>query len=65
MEWVKWIIANWADVAKIIAEVIGAASVIIAITPTLKDDNFWLPIVKFIGKYIALNKKVDDTERPK
>jgi len=65
MEWVKWIIANWADVAKIIAEVIGAASVIIAITPTLKDDNFWLPIVKFIGKYIALNKKVDDTKRPK
>ena len=65
MEWVKWIIANWADVAKIIAEVIGAASVIIAITPTLKDDNFWLPIVKFIGKYIALNKRVDDTERPK
>jgi hypothetical protein len=27
----------------------------VKLTPTLKDDNFLLPIVKFIGKYIALN----------
>ena len=60
-----WIIDNWSEVAQAIAAIIGAASIIVKITPTLKDDNFLLPIVKFIGKYIALNKTVLDSDRPK
>jgi hypothetical protein len=62
---VTWIIENWSSVAQIIAAIIGAASIIVKITPTLADDNFLLPIVKFIGKYIALNKTVEDADRPK
>ena len=53
---IEWIIANWADVAQAIAAIIGVASIIVKITPTLKDDNILLPIVKFIGKFIALDK---------
>jgi hypothetical protein len=62
---IEWIIANWDDVAKSIAAVIGFASIIVKLTPTLKDDNIFLPIVKFIGKFIALNKTVDEANRPK
>ncbi len=62
---VTWIIENWSYVAQVIAAIIGAASIIVKITPTLADDNFLLPIVKFIGKYIALNKTVEDADRPK
>ena len=51
-----WVITNWAKVAEIIAAIIGLASVIVKFTPTLKDDSTLLPIVKFIGKWIALDK---------
>ena len=53
---IDWIITNWAKVAEGIAAVIGVASIIVKITPTLKDDNILLGIVKFIGKFIALDK---------
>lgn len=53
---IDWIMAHWGDVAQTIAAIIGAASVIVKLTPTLKDDNILLPIIKFIGKFIALDK---------
>jgi hypothetical protein len=56
MEAFNWIMENWTDIAQAIAAIIGAASLIVKITPTLADDNFLLPIVKFIGKWIALDK---------
>jgi hypothetical protein len=62
---VDYITANWAMVAEVIAAIIGAASLIIKLTPTLKDDNFFLPIVKFIGTWIALDKYGPaETKRP-
>jgi hypothetical protein len=60
-----WILANWKTVLEIVVQVIGLASIIVKLTPTLKDDNIWLPIVKFLGKYIALNKSVSNEDRPK
>lgn len=48
------------EILQIIAYVIAAATIIVKLTPTLKDDNFLLPIVKFLSKYIALNRTVDD-----
>jgi len=56
MEIVNWIVANWKDIADTIAYIVFAASIIVKLTPTLKDDDFFKPIIKFIGKYIALNK---------
>lgn len=61
---VQWLISNWASVAQVIAAIVGVASIIVKLTPTLKDDNILLPIVKFIGKFIALNKTVDEKDRP-
>jgi hypothetical protein len=53
---VTWITANWAELIKILMAIIGLASLIVKMTPTLKDDNILLGIIKFIGKWIALDK---------
>jgi len=52
----NWIIANKEDMINIVAYLVLAASIIVKLTPTLKDDNYFKPIIKFIGKYIALDK---------
>lgn len=38
--------------------IIGFASILIQAIPVLKNSNKALPLVKFIGKYVALNKSV-------
>jgi hypothetical protein len=53
---VAWFQANWFQIAQAIAAIIGAASIIVKLTPTVRDDNILLGIIKFIGKYIALDK---------
>lgn len=50
----------WDEIMTVIAYLIAAASVIVKLTPTLKDDNILLPIVKFIGKYGSLSRKTKD-----
>lgn len=52
---IAWVTANWDNVLLVITSIIGTASVIVKLTPTLKDDNILKGIVKFLGKYIALN----------
>jgi len=64
MEIYNWIIAHWGDILNVIAYAIAAASLIVKFTPTLKDDNALLWVVKFLGKWIALNK-YGPAERPK
>ena len=64
MEIVQWIAGNYTSVLQVIAMVIGIASVIVKLTPTLADDNILLPIVKFLGKYIALNVNISKEDRP-
>jgi hypothetical protein len=61
---VEFVKLHWVDICSIITSIIGLASIIVKLTPTLKDDNILLAIVKFIGKYIALNTPTP-TERPK
>ena len=56
MKVVAYVQAHWAEIAQAIAAIIGAASIIIKLTPTVKDDNILLKVIKFIGKYIALDK---------
>ena len=61
---IDYVVTNWKSIAEAIAAIIGVASIIVKITPTLKDDAFLLPIVKFIGKFIALNVNIDEDDRP-
>lgn len=61
---IGWIFTNWVAIAQVISYIIAAATIIIKLTPTLADDNALLPIIKFIGKYLALNKSVSNADRP-
>jgi hypothetical protein len=62
---INWILAHGKDLLEIVAMIVGIASIIVKVTPTLKDDNFFLPLVKFIGKFIALDKYGPDAvKRP-
>jgi len=47
---------NWNDIATIIAYIIAVASIVVKLTPTLKDDTVMKQIIRFVGRYIALNK---------
>ena len=63
MEVIAWFQVNWTKITEVIAYVIAIASIIVKLTPTLKDDNILLGVVKFLGKYIALNKTVTEADR--
>jgi hypothetical protein len=62
---IAWLQAHWAEIIQVITSIIGIASIIVKLTPTLKDDNVLLGVIKFIGNYIALNKTVTDSDRAK
>jgi len=57
---VLWVKTNVPSIIHFITGVIAIASVIVKYTPTLKDDAFLLKVIKFLGRYIALNRTVDD-----
>ena len=61
---IEYIETHWTDILNIVTYGIAATSIIVKLTPSLRDDNFFLPIVKFLGKFIALNTNAP-TVRPK
>jgi len=50
-----WVTSHWADLIGIYLGLIGVASIVVKLTPTLKDDDALKGIVKFLGKYVAIN----------
>jgi len=52
----QWFQTNLGNITEVIAYIIAAASIIVKMTPTIKDDNVLKSVVKFIGKYLALDK---------
>ena len=63
MNAIEFIQEHWSEIAQAIAYIIAAATVVVKITQTMSDDNWLLPKIKFISKYIALNTKTP-TDRP-
>ena len=57
---VLWVKTYVPSIVHTITGIIAIASVIVKYTPTLKDDDCLLKVIKFLGKYIALNRTVDD-----
>jgi hypothetical protein len=57
-------IFNWIEnILAIYAAAIVLATLIVRLTPTLKDDNWLLAVIKFMAKYIAIYRgfrPVDD-----
>jgi hypothetical protein len=62
VELITWFQNNWQDIVQVITGLVTVGSIIVKLTPTLKDDTFWLKVIKFIGRYIALDRTVDDDE---
>lgn len=63
MEIVQWFQANWGDLLAIYTGLVTVASIIVKLTPTLKDDDVLLGIIKWVAKYLALNTNAP-TNRP-
>lgn len=59
---VAWFQSHAQELLLIVTSLVTVASLIVKWTPTLKDDNVWLPFVKWLSKYVALNRTVDDEE---
>lgn len=53
---IQWFAVNGREVVEAVALVIAGASIIVKLTPTLSDDNALKGIVKFLGKWVALDK---------
>lgn len=53
----NWIVANWDEIVGIYLGLIGVASIIVKLTPQLSDDDVLKGLIRFVGKYIALNRK--------
>ena len=53
---VGWFSTNWQDVVAAYLALIGFASIVVKLTPTLKDDDALKWVIKFVGKYLALNR---------
>ena len=57
------LLALWAYIEPKLGLLVDAAaylvlfgSIVVKMTPTLKDDNYFKVFIKFVGKYIALDK---------
>ena len=53
---IAWVQSNWEVIIGGYLAIVGLASWIVKLTPTLKDDNALKGIIKFMGKYIAVNR---------
>lgn len=54
---IEWIVQHWTDIIQIYVGLIGVASIIVKLTPTLKDDTALKTLIRFTGKFLALNRK--------
>ena len=52
---IEWFKANGVQLLTIYTSIIGAASIIVKLTPTTKDDAIIEKIKAFVAKFIALN----------
>lgn len=52
---INFVQENWLNIVAIYTAMVTIASIIVKWTPNLKDDDALKGVVKFIGKYIALN----------
>ena len=64
MEFIQWCINHKAELLQIWLAIVGLASVVVKVLPPLPANSWLLPIVKFLGKFIALNKTVREEDRP-
>lgn len=57
LEILSFVFENKLAIVEAYIAFIGLASIIVKLTPTLKDDTFLKNVIRFTGKFIALNRK--------
>ena len=57
IEYIEWVMSNKVLIVQAYLALVGFASIVIKLTPTLKDDAILKKLVSFTGKYLALNRK--------
>jgi hypothetical protein len=62
-ELLAWILAHWLDILTIWAYVVAVASLIVKLTPTVRDDHYLKVILRFTGRYLALNRTITPEEQ--
>ena len=62
MNTVNWIIVNTGELLKIYTAIVTIASIIVKMVPTLRTNSKVLEFIKFLSKWIALNRTVNDKE---
>lgn len=53
---ILWFQNNGKDLVLIYTSLVTVASIVVKLTPTLKDDDILKGVIKFIGRYLALNR---------
>ena len=53
---IQFVLSSQKEILDALAYIIAGASIVVKLTPSLRDDNYLKPIVKFIGKFLALDK---------
>lgn len=61
---IEFVQSHWLEIVAAYTSLVTIASLIVKFTPTLKDDNALKAVVKFIGKYIAMNTTKGHTASP-
>jgi len=56
MELINWAVANWATIVEAYLALVGFASVVVKLTPTVNDDLWLKKILQFTGRFVSLNK---------
>lgn len=56
MDVINWVLTNWVQIVEAYLAIVGAASLVIKLTPTVKDDAWLKKYLRFTGKFIALNR---------
>jgi hypothetical protein len=55
-ELITWFMTNGKDLVLIYTSLVTVASIVVKLTPSLKDDDALKAVIKFVGKFIALNR---------
>ena len=62
MNLISWIVLNKVVLIELVPAIIGLASIVVKLTPTLKDDHILKGVIRFVGKFIALNRTEPKTK---
>jgi hypothetical protein len=54
---INWVMANKSLLVEGYLMIVGGASIIVKVLPTFPEGTFIKSILRFLGKYVSLNRK--------